>query len=134
MTTINRPSRDAQGADATDPTRASKPAAPSYTYPRAAGVPKLPDKIAADGSQAPLTGYGQNQYGGPSSVSVNDSATVNDFSNLATPKDDTVLASLIANGHGDQSGEDSAVADLQRKIDPTQKVPTTFGMRNRNGE
>ena len=58
---------------------------------------------------------------------------MNDFGNLATPKNDTVLGSLIANGHGDQSGENSAVADLQRKVDTT-SYPPAHGMRNRSGE
>lgn len=121
-----------KGADMTDPTRASKPAAPTYTYPVAKGLPKLPDKMDAAGNPVPLTGYGQNQYSGPSSVSINDSATMNDFKNLATPKNDEVLASLIANGHGDQS-EGDAVADLKRKID-VKGYPPAFGMRNRRGE
>ena len=121
---------DMKGASAVDPTRASKPAQPTYKYPLAKGLPSLPDKLDADGNPVALTGYGRNQYGGPSSVGVNDSARMNDFSNLATPKDDEVLASLIANGHGDQSGENSAVADLQRKVNTT-GYPAAHGMRSR---
>jgi hypothetical protein len=129
-----KPAHDmAKGADVTDPTRASKPAQPTYRYPLAKGLPALPDKLDGDGNPVPLTGYGRNQYSGPSSVGVNDSARMNDFENLATPKNDDALDSLIANGHGDQSGENSAVADLQRKIDTT-GYPAAHGMRNRSGE
>jgi hypothetical protein len=129
--TTVKPAHDmAKGASVTDPTRASKPAQPTYRYPLAKGLPALPDKLDGDGNPAPLTGYGRGQYGGPSSVGVNDSAHMTDFENLATPKNDPVLASLIANGHGDQSGENSAVADLQRKIDTTGYAPA-HGMRSR---
>ena len=130
--TTVRPAHDmAKGASVTDPTRASKPAQPTYRYPLAKGLPRLPDKLDADGNPVPLTGYGRNQFSGPSSVSVKDSATMNDFENLATPKSDEALDSLIANGHGDQRGENSAVADLQRKISTDQAVPTAFGMGKR---
>ena len=130
--TFVKPGHDqAKGASVTDPTRASRPNQPTYKYPLAKGLPSLPDKISADGTEAPLTGYGRGQYSGPSSVSVKDSASMTDFSNLATPKNDPVLDSLIANGHGDQSGENSAVADLQRKISTDQAVPTAFGMGKR---
>lgn len=128
--TTVKPAHDTQGASVTDPTRASKPAQPTYRYPLAKGLPALPDKLDADGNAVPLTGYGRNQYSGPSSVSVRDSATMNDYENLATPKNDPVLDSLIANGHGDQSGENSAVADLQRKIDTTEYT-ATYGHRHR---
>src|SRR5579862_2858927 len=123
-----KPAHDMQkGESVTDPTRASKPAKPTYRYPLAKGLPALPDKLDADGNPLPLSGYGRNQYGGPSSVGVKDSATMNDYENLATPKNDAVLDSLIANGHGDQSGENSAIADLQRKIDTT-PYPPAHGM------
>lgn len=127
-----KPAHDeAKGASVTDPTRASKPAQPTYKFPLAKGLPSLPDKLDADGNPVPLTGYGRNQFSGPSSVSVKDSATMNDFENLATPKNDEALNSLITNGHGDQSGENSAVADLQLKISTDQAVPTAFGMSKR---
>ena len=41
-------------------------------------------------------------------------------------------SSLLETAHGDQSGEDSAVADLQRKISTDQAVPTTFGVGKRS--
>jgi hypothetical protein len=123
----------AKGASVVDPTRASKPAAPTYRYPLAKGLPALPDKLDADGNAVPLTGYARNQFSGPSSVSVTDSASMNDYDNLATPKNDAALRSLQVNGHGDQSGENSAVADLQRKIDTT-GYPAAHGMRSRSGE
>jgi hypothetical protein len=130
--TIVKPAHDmAKGANITDPTRASKPAAATYKYPLTRGLPSLPDKVDADGNALPLSGFGRNQYSGPSSVSVNDSATMSDFENLATPKSDPVLDSLISNGHGDQSGENSAVADLQRKVSTT-GYPPAHGMKNRN--
>jgi hypothetical protein len=128
-----KPAHDMAGASTTDPTRASKPAEPTYKFPLTKGLPALPDKLDAAGNPVPLTGYGRNQYGGPSSVGVQDSASMNDFENLATPKNDAALDSLIANGHGDPSGENSSVADLQRKIDTTQ-YPAAHGMRNRSGE
>jgi hypothetical protein len=132
--TTVKPGKDmAKGESIADPTRASKPAQPTYKYPLAKGLPALPDKLDGDGNPVPLTGYGRGQYSGPSSVSVNDSARMNDFENLATPKNDAALDSLIANGHGDQSGENNAVADLQRKIDTT-GYPPAHGMRNRSGE
>jgi hypothetical protein len=125
--TTVKPSKDMQGASIADPTRANRPAAPTYKYPQTRGLPSLPDK------DAPLTGYGRNGYAGPSSVGVTDSASMTDFSNLATPKNDAVLKSLQVNGHGDQSGENSAVADLQRKVD-TSGYPASHGMRNRSHE
>jgi hypothetical protein len=132
--TTVKPGKDmAKGESIADPTRASKPAQPTYKYPLAKGLPALPDKLDGDGNPVPLTGYGRGQYSGPSSVSVNDSARMNDFENLATPKNDAALDSLIANGHGDQSGENNAVSDLQRKIDTT-GYPAAHGMRNRSGE
>jgi len=132
--TTVKPAHDmAKGASVTDPTRASRPAGPSYRYPLAKGLPSLPDKLDADGNPVPLTGYARNQYSGPSSVSVADSASMNDFENLATPKGDAVLKSLQVNGHGDQSGENSAVADLQRKVDTT-GYPPAHGMAKRGAD
>lgn len=124
-TTVKFSKDEAKGASVTDPTRASKPAQPSYKYPQTRGLPSLPDK------DAPLTGYGRNGYAGPSSVGVNDSADMTDFSNLATPKNDAVLKSLQVNGHGDSSGENSAVADLERKISTT-GYPAAHGMKDPN--
>jgi hypothetical protein len=132
--TIVKPKHDmAKGADVADPTRASKPTPVSYKYPLAKGLPALPDKLDGDGNSAPLTAFGRNQFSGPSSVSVRDSADMTDFQNLATPKGDDVLKSLQVNGHGDQSGENSAVADLQRKIDTT-AYPAAHGMAKRGAD
>lgn len=118
---------DMKGASTVDPTRASKPAEPTYKFPLDRGLPKIADK------GAPLTGYGRGQYAGPSSVGVNDSADMTDTPNLATLKGDDVLQSLITNGHGDQSGENNAVADLQRKVSTDGYAPS-HGMRSRSGE
>jgi len=123
---------DMKGASTVDPTRASKPAEPTYKFPLTKGLPTLPDKTGPDGESAPLTGYARGQYGGPSSVSVGDSADMTDFQNLAQ-NPDPVLKSLQVNGHGDQSGENNAVSDLQRKID-TMGYPPAHGARSRNGE
>ena len=96
----------------TDPTRASKPAQPTYSKPG--------------------PGYGQNQYGGPSSVGVTDAASMS--GNMAT-KDDAVLDALKSGGFGDRSETGSPIADLQRKIDTTQYPAAGFGtLRNRSGE
>jgi hypothetical protein len=120
-----------KGANEPDPTRASKPAEPTYRYPLQKGLGTLAPKLDAAGNAVPLTNYGQ-RYAGPSSVSVTDSDGMSD---LDIGVDDEALASLKTNGHGDQpSGEvaeNSATSDLTRKIDTTQ-YPATFGMTNRS--
>jgi hypothetical protein len=106
------------GEDITDPTRAGRPAGPTYKYPLNRGLPALDAK--KDGF--PITGYGKGQYAGPSSVSVKDSATMNDFS-IAPKDDDAVLRSLQDSGFGDRSERGAPVDDLQRKIDTSGGVP-----------
>jgi hypothetical protein len=116
-----------KGANQSDPTRASKPAEITYKFPVEKGLAKLDPKFDAAGNPLPITGYGR-RYDGPSSVSIPDSDQMSDF-NIGV--EDEALDSLRRNGHGDQSGTNNAVADLQRKIDTTQ-YPTTFGHKSPN--
>jgi len=125
--TTVKPAHEMQGASVTDPTRASKPAAPTYRYPLSKGLPSIADK------GSPLTGYGKNSYAGPSSVGVKDSADMTDEPNLATPRNDPVLDSLKSGGFGDRSESGSPIDDLQRKVS-TDQYPASYGMRNRSGE
>jgi hypothetical protein len=106
------------GEDITDPTRAGRPAGPTYKYPLNRGLPALDAK--KDGF--PLTGYGRGQFAGPSSVSVKDSSKMTDFS-IAPKDDDGVLASIQNGGFGDRSETGAPVDDLSRKIDTRGGVP-----------
>jgi hypothetical protein len=115
---------EAKGESVSDPTRASKPAEPTYKFPLSKGLPSIADK------GAPLTGYGRNAYAGPSSVGVKDSADMTDQRNLATPTNDPVLDLLKSGGFGDRSESGTPIADLERKIDTT-GYPTHPAMSKR---
>ena len=81
--------------------------------------------LASDQLKPSKAGYGQNQFGGPSSDNPGE-RTASDF----LPSD-PVRDRLIREGHHDNSGTDDAVKDLERKIDTT-PYPTTFGHKNPN--
>jgi hypothetical protein len=106
-----------KGQKLQDPTRASKPSTQTYRYPLEKGLAKLNPRVDVEGNEQPISEYGR-RYSGPSSVSVTDSDRMSDMDFNPSDKDEA-LDSLRVNGHGDQSGENNMVADLQRKIDPT---------------
>jgi hypothetical protein len=105
-----------RGENLADPTRAGRPAPETY---------KAPAKETAQ-PVGQSTGRGMNQYRGPSSVSVRDSAlSAQDF-DIADP----VKQSLIDGGFGDRSESGAPIDDLQRKIDTT-PLPSAHGMQRR---
>jgi hypothetical protein len=116
------------GENRTDPTRAGRPVGETYKSPKLDRGSVVIEKKDAAGKPLADSNYGRNQNAVPSSVGVEQSTTLTDF-DISPKGGDPVRASLIANGFGDRSGaEDSAVADLQRKIDITKNVPDAFGM------
>jgi len=120
--TTVKPAHDMQkGASIVDPTRSSKPAVPTYRYPLTKGLPTISPKSGTE------TGFGRNQYAGPSSVSVKDSADLSDF-DISPKSGDAVLDSLKSGGFGDRSESGAPIDDLQRKIN-TDMAPPTYGMK-----
>lgn len=116
------------GENLKDPTRAGRPTGETYKAPKLDRGSVVLQRTGPDGLPLANSGYGRNQNAVPSSVGVEQSADLTDF-DISPKGGDPVRASLIANGFGDRSGaEDSAVADLQRKIDITKNVPDAYGM------
>jgi hypothetical protein len=120
------------GADLSDPTRASKPPSETYKAPKLDRGSVVIERTGPDGQPLPRTRYGQNQADTPSSVGCtqaagSDGTGLSDF-DIAPRGGDPVLRKLALEGFGDQSSEDSAVADLQRKIPTNQAVPDAYGM------
>jgi hypothetical protein len=125
------------GADLTDPTRASKPAVETYKAPKLDRGSVVIERLDPAGNPMPRSRYGQNGGDTPSSVGVtqaagSDGTGLSDY-DIAPGGGDPVLKKLALEGFGDRSGEDNAVADLQRKVS-TDQYPTTYGQRNRSGE
>lgn len=127
----------ATGEDIADPTRASKPTQETYKAPKFDRGSVVIERTGPDGVPLPQSKYGQNQNAVPSSVGVTqaagpDGTGLSDF-DISPTGGDPVLKKLALEGFGDHSGEDSAVADLSRKIDIA-PFPPSFGMRSRSGE
>jgi len=127
------------GADLTSPTKASKPAQETYKAPKLDRGSVVIERTDAAGNPLPRSRYGQNQGDTPSSVGCtqaagSDGTGLSDY-DISPKGGDPVLRKLALEGFGDQSGENNAVADLQRKIDTTPYPTAGFGtLRNRSGE
>ncbi len=115
------------GENLTDPTRAGRPV--TLKYPLERGLPPMKTRYGADGEPLAESWYGKNQADHPASVGVAESNKLTDFD--ATPDGDDVLDGLARQGFGDHSAENSAVADLERKVS-IEGYPASYGMKNRS--
>jgi hypothetical protein len=121
------------GASADPTKKIGRPAGESYKAPKLyRGNVVLERKDAG-----PNSGYGQNQAAQPSSVGVEQSATLTDF-DISPPDGDAARAALVARGTGPQDNElNSQTRDLppgnvpdhpfMKGAAPGPKVPTVTG-------